>query len=380
MSLQNLTEQRARIVSEIRDGNRAANWGHVDRYDAAIDRQRRTQFWSSAADPDFKPKTAHGSPEYRESYEHYLRQGENRLGADEKRALSMASGPAGAYAVLPEATSQQVLKALDNATPIRQFATKLTLGKAESMGVPVVDADPDDADWTAELGGGTEDSGLKFGKRELHPQQVIKRIRVSNKVLHRAQGSAELVASRLTYKVGITAEKSYLTGNGDKKPLGVFTASTSGISTGRDVATGNTSTSIGPDGLIRAMYSLKECYLNSPSLAWIFHRSAIQQIRLLKDGSNEQYLWQPALTAGQPDTILGVPVMLSEYAPSTFTTGLYVGLIGDLSYYWICDADTFNIQRLNELYALTDQTGFIARFETDGAPALEEAFARVTLG
>jgi HK97 family phage major capsid protein len=70
---------------------------------------------------------------------------------------------------------------------------------------------------------------------------------------------------------------------------------------------------------------------------------------------------------------------MSEYAPNTFTTGLYVGLIGDWSQYWIVDALDLTIQRLVELYAETNQTGFIGRMETDGAPVLAEAFARVKL-
>ena len=43
--------------------------------------------------------------------------------------------------------------------------------------------------------------------------------------------------------------------------------------------------------------------------------------------------------------LLDVPVIMSEYAPNTFTTGLYVGIIGDLSKYWIADAMTLGIQR-----------------------------------
>jgi HK97 family phage major capsid protein len=77
--------------------------------------------------------------------------------------------------------------------------------------------------------------------------------------------------------------------------------------------------------------------------------------------------------------LFGVPVFVSEYAPNTFTTGLYVGIIGDFSFYWTADALDFSIQRLNELYAATNQTGFIGRLESDGMPVLEEAFVRVKL-
>jgi hypothetical protein len=37
------------------------------------------------------------------------------------------------------------------------------------------------------------------------------------------------------------------------------------------------------------------------------------------------------------------------------------------------------MQRLVELYAATNQIGFIGRKETDGMPVLAEAFVRVTL-
>ncbi len=39
---------------------------------------------------------------------------------------------------------------------------------------------------------------------------------------------------------------------------------------------------------------------------WVLNDSTIKAIRKLKD-SNGQYLWQPSLTAGTPDTILGRP-------------------------------------------------------------------------
>jgi HK97 family phage major capsid protein len=167
-----------------------------------------------------------------------------------------------------------------------------------------------------------------------------------------------------------------MTGTGANQALGVFTASNDGIPTSRDVSTGNTTTSIQTDGLIEAKYSLRPGYMAKAS--WIFHRDAVKQIRKLKDGDG-QYIWQQGLTGGQPDRILDSPFKMSEYAPNTFTTGLYVGIIGDFKYFWVVDALSFEIQRLVELYARTNQDGFIGRFETDGMPVLGEAFARVKL-
>jgi len=185
-----------------------------------------------------------------------------------------------------------------------------------------------------------------------------------------------IVRDRLAYKFGVTEEKSFLLGTGASQPLGIFTASANGIPTTRDVSSGNTTTSIGFDGLISAKFSLKSQYL--AKARWLFHRDAVAQISKLKDTAN-QYLWQPSQKEGTPDMIHGVPVFMSEYVPNTFTTALYVGMITDFSNYWIADAIDMQVQRLLELYAETNQVGFIGRKETDGMPVLGEAFARVKL-
>ena len=56
-----------------------------------------------------------------------------------------------------------------------------------------------------------------------------------------------------------------------------------------------------------------------------------------------------------------------------------MAVIGDMSFYHIVDSMDLEVQRLDELYAATNQTGFIGRMETDGMPVLAEAFARMKL-
>ena len=51
-----------------------------------------------------------------------------------------------------------------------------------------------------------------------------------------------------------------------------------------------------------------------------------------------------------------------------------IATIGDFQYYWIVDSLNLSIKRLDELYAETDQTGFIGRKEADGMPVSNEAF------
>jgi HK97 family phage major capsid protein len=300
----------------------------------------------------------------------------NRLTGEEARALQADLDVSGGYLRPPEQFVDQLIKNIDDATYLRQWATTFTVTSAESMGVPTLENDPADADWTSELATGNEDNTMSFGKRNLHPHPLAKRIKISKKLIRAMPNAEGFVRQRLAYKFGITFEKGLLTGSGSDQPLGVFTASPDGISTSRDISTGNTSTAVTFDGLKEAKYALKAAYL--ARARWLFHRDGVKQIDKLKTGDGE-YHWEPSTQVGKPDMLLGIPLFMSEYVPNTFTADNYVGVIGDFSFLWVVDALTFELQMLMELYAETNQVGLIGRIESDGQPVLEEAFARVTL-
>ncbi len=296
----------------------------------------------------------------------------------EFRDLQAGSNTDGGYLVAPMEFVAQLIIFVNNLVFVRRKATTMRVNTGASLGAPSLDTDIDDSDWTNELATGNADAGMKFGRRELFPHPLAKRIKISKRLLRIAAMPVEqIVMQRMAYKFAITQEKGFLLGTGQNQPLGIFTASNDGISTGRDVSTGNTTTAITFDGLMEAKYSLKQPYWDRAE--WMFHRDAVKQIVKIKDGDG-QYIWLPSVLNSQPDRLLGSPLSISEYVPNTFTTGLYVGIFGDLSYYWIADALDMQVQRLVELYAETNQDGFIGRMETDGMPVLEEAFARVKLG
>ena len=313
---------------------------------------------------------------YRDTFNKFLERGTNALNENEYRAMQADDDVGGGYLKAPKEMVSELLKDVDDRAFIRQLATVYQLETATSLGVPSLDDDLDDADWTSELKTGSTDD-MDFGERELNPHALAKRVKVSNKLLRVATQDPEaLVRARLAYKFGITEEKGFLTGNGAQQPLGIFTASDDGISTSRDVSEDMETTSITADGLINAKYSLKSAYQSNAR--WMFHRDGVKQIRKLKD-DNGQYLWSPGISAAEGDMILDLPFVMSEYVPNAFTSENYVGAVGDFSYYWIAEALDMRIQRLVELYAETNQTGYIGRMEVDGMPVLEEAFTRVTL-
>lgn len=380
------TEKRALTGEEDTNWNKMMNDAdelrkQIDAEQRLIDAEReiaaeeqRSDKTTRTDDKTKGPVHKRATPEYQEAFTAFLR---GSATPDQKRALQSDIDTTGGFIVAPQQFVTTLIKSIDDEVFLRNLATKFPVTSSDSMGAPSLDADPADADWTAEILTGNEDSTMAFGKRELRPHPLAKRIKISNKLLRIAAMSPEaLVQARLAYKFGVTQEKAFLTGNGNNQPLGIFTASASGIPTGRDISTDNTSTAITMDGLINAKYSLKGGYLKKAQ--WLFHRDGVKQIAKLKDTTN-QYLWEPSKKVGDPDMLLGLPVNQSEYVPNTFTTGLYVGMLADFSYYWIADALDMQMQRLTELYAETNQTGYIGRLETDGMPVLAEAFARIKL-
>lgn len=306
---------------------------------------------------------------------------------DAVKALFAADQSAGGALIAPMEMANQILANVKDLLFFRQIANVLPpLTKSESLGIPTLDTDLSDPEWTSELGTGTQDSVKPFGRRALSPHPLAKRIKISKKLLRIAAIDPEaFVMDRLSYRVARTEENAFLNGDGSQKPLGVFTASDNGIPTTQDRAAAS-QTALAGDDYINAKHDLKTQYWERAR--WIVHRLTIGATRKLKD-SQGNYIWQPglggyvadgtAIIGANPETIVGCPVMLSELAPSTMTAGLYIGILGDFSYYWIADALDMTIERLMELYAETNEVGYILRKETDGAPVMPEAFIRLKM-
>jgi len=66
--------------------------------------------------------------------------------------------------------------------------------------------------------------------------------------------------------------------------------------------------------LIDIAYSPKDQYLMGDGVAWVMRRATASHVRKLRD-SNGQYLWQPSSIVGQPDTLLGYPIYMSDAMP-----------------------------------------------------------------
>jgi len=350
----------------------------------AVDLEERSLGELADVQVDFNQRGGNGAPsletdkaqrEYR-AFESWVRNGNI---ATELRALQVDQDVTGGYLQTPQQMVENMLKAVDKRVFLRQLATVYRVPNAESLGVPSLDADPADPTRTTEILSGSEDSTMAFGKRKLTPSPFAIRIKSSSTLLRKVPNVGALIESRLAYKMGTVDENSFLNGNGATEPLGLFTASENGVPTSRDYSTGMLGTSPTFDGLMGMKYTLDDQYWQNPATRWLFHPDTMLAIAKIKDGEG-QYMLRESVRSGEPDRLFNIPIALSRFAPNTLTTGLYFGMLGDFSYYWIADALDLRIEREPHLYRETDQIGFFARAEDDGMPVLAEAFVRGKLG
>lgn len=85
-------------------------------------------------------------------------------------------------------------------------------------------------------------------------------------------------------------------------------------------------------------------------------------------------MWQPTLTAGEPDKLLGYDVYTSQYAPTDAIA------FGDYKYYNIGDRGTRSFKQLNELFAGNGMIGYVAKERVDGKLILPEAVQILKIG
>ncbi len=361
----------AEEVSKIE--NMEAEW---DKLDTLITREEKQLNRERSLGETEEEDTSFQSSDLRNAFSEYLTSGSVKA-YDEYNTLQMANPTQAGYLVAPEKFQMQLIQEIADATFMRQKAKVLPpLKGAQSLGYPVKVDGMSSFGWGTETSAPNPDSSLKFGKREFKPIPGTSEILVSKTLIRNVQNADGLIRGEIKEELAGAYENAYMNGTGANQPLGLFVASNDGIPTSRDVSTGNTATAMTFDGLIEAQEKVKSQY--QKNCEWIFHRDGVKQLRKIKDG-NDQYIWQPSVALGQPDLLLNKPVNRSEYAPNTFTASKYVGLYGDLKHYWIVDALTMEIQVLFELYARNHLVDYMTRIETDGAPVLSAAFARVKL-
>ena len=303
-------------------------------------------------------KKGRASDEYTQAFWQHMR---NRGGYEIRNALQVGTDSEGGYLV-PDEFERTLVDALEEENLMRQLAKVITTSSGDKK-IPVV-ASKGTASWVDEEGL-IPDADDAFGQVSIGAYKVATMIKVSEELLNDSIFNLEsYIAKEFARRIGAKEEEAFLVGDGEGKPTGIFDDTYGG-----ETGVTTTAAAIKMDEIFDLFYSLKSPYRKRA--VFITNDATVKEIRKLKDGQG-QYLWQPSVNAGEPDTLLNRPVKTSVYVP-IIQPGAKVIAFGDFGYYWIADRQGRAFQRLNELYAATGQVGFRATQRVDGKLILKEA-------
>ncbi len=329
---------------------------------AAIDREMDQP---TAAPLVSRPTTAstekqgRASDEYHKAFWNQMR-GRNTY--EIWNALQVGELSEGGYTV-PDEFERQLIEGLEDENIMRGLVHIIRTGSGENK-IPIV-ASHGTGSWVEEEQQIPE-SDDAFSQVTLTAHKFATMIRISRELLNdSAFDLSAYIAHEFVRRAGAAEEQTILTGDGSHKPIGLL-HDTLGAEIGITTAS---ATAITADELIDMQHSLKSGYRRKA--VWIMNDATISAIRKLKDGQG-QYIWQPGIKEGAPDMLFNQKVLMSNYMP-LIATGNKVILYGDFSYYWLAEREGRTLERLNELYAVTDQVGFKMTERLDGRLILPEA-------
>lgn len=268
-------------------------------------------------DADGKEETPEQA-EYRKAFKHFLRTGEEHsdMKALARKAMNTSSDPDGGYLVLPE-MDRAIDRVAQTIGALSRLATTVTIGTAKYE--KLVKTSGMAMRRVGEGATGGETTEPRFAKLaiEVFPAEVEPW--VHNETLQDAFVDLEADLTNeaaIGFAEGANAE--YVTGNGVGKARGIAAytmvlnssyawGSVGYIKSGKSAAFA----SVAPaDAVVSLQHALKSQY--RPGAVWLANDATVGQIRQLKDGSGQYYLWQPDPAAAFGGRLLGAPVEVDD--------------------------------------------------------------------
>lgn len=296
----------------------------LDQYKQRVDRLETGFARPLLGSAEREQKSAFAS-EYYKAFNGYLRKGvESGLGDLQTKAISVGSDPDGGFLVT-DAMSETIVKRIYESSPIRQLARVETIS-TDSLDV-IEDSGEAAASWTTETGAVSETNSPQIGKHNIAVHEMYAQPKATQKLVDDASIDIEQwIAEKVAEKFARLEATGFISGTGTGQPKGILSYA-AGTSWGQiQQVNSGTNGAVTADSLIQLFYALKEEHARNAT--FLMNRTVLQSVRLLKEATTSQYLWQPGLSAGAPDTLLGVPVVQAADMPVAATNALSVA-VGD---------------------------------------------------
>jgi len=168
------------------------------------------------------------------------------------------------------------------------------------------------------------------------------------------------IAAQTGNALGFDVGAALTVGTGTTQPLGIVSAAGSGVTGGTPSANGATA-----DNLIDLFYTLNGAYRLMPSVGWMMNGKSIGQVRKLKTSTGGDYIFQPALSLGAPDTLLGKRLIENPSMVDATTSALSI-IVGDLEQYYVRTVGGIRLDRSDDFAFNAGLVTFRASYRVDG--------------
>jgi HK97 family phage major capsid protein len=284
----------------------------------------------------------------------------------EPRALSKLTAAAGLNTVPTSFYDRLVSHLIETSGVLQANPTVLNTQSGETLQIPKTTAHSTSAIVTEGSPIGASDP--TFGQVSLGAFKYAHLIQVSRELLTDTGVDLEgYLAMQSGRALGNKLGADLVAGGGTTAPWGVVTRATAfaGV-TGTAAGFGTQGTAgQGGDAFIRLFYSVISPYRNSRQAAWLMNDATAGVVRQIKDTTG-QYLWQPSVTAGTPDLLLGKPVYTDPNVTATFANGAKTVVFGDFSQYFVRMVGGIRFERSDDYAFNTDLVTFRAVLRGDG--------------
>lgn len=301
-----------------------------------------------AGRPPLSGAKAAGDPAAKAFVDRYLRQG-GEAGV-ELKALSTGSDPAGGYAV-PAEIDQVIGSTLKGLSPIRAIANVVTVGSSGYRRLVATGGTP--SGWAADDAARPDTATPTFAEVAPPFGDLYANPAASQAMLDDAAFDVEAwLADEIAREFARAEGSAFVGGDGASKPKGFLTYPVSTAPDGNRpfgtlevVATGQAGgfpASDPQDRLIDLVQSLAAPYRQGA--CFVMNAGTLGAVRKFKT-SEGAFLWQPGLVSGQPDTLLGYPVVEAADMPDMTDGSLSVAFGNFQAGYLIADRGETQILR-----------------------------------
>jgi len=257
-----------------------------------------------------------------------------KSGGIEQRAAQVitSTGSAGGFA-LPEEIESTIARLMVDISPIREIATVRTVSTSDYK--ELFDVNGAAFEWVGE--GGTRSQTNTPDLAEVVPTMgtASARPRASEESLDDLFFDVEgWLAMSVAEALAAGEGAAFVGGNGTNRPTGFLAGPTPVTTSDASRAFGTLQCIVSaqaaampttPDVFYDMIYALRARY--RANARWVTSKAVLSSLRKYKDTTNA-YLWQPSLSAGQPETFLGYGITEAEDMPAV-GAGTFPLAIGD---------------------------------------------------